>query len=151
MLDNIIADALSEVALSWTLNLRSSSHPRSTVFKQEVEVRKGDKLNNLPNFSFCLHRATADPEGCPEHRGESRPSALQSPGARCPAVAPSRLPAGPQEAEKQPLSDRGAPERFADAPRQAAQPWAQTRHLWWQPVQQHRGGIQPAGDLDPPT
>jgi len=103
------------------------------------------------NMSSCLRRAAADPKGGPEHRSESRPSALQSPGGGRLAVAPPPLPPGPQEAAEQPLSERSPPKRFAHAPRQAAQPRAQTRHLGRQPVQQHGRGARPASDLDPAT
>ena len=98
-----------------------------------------------------LHRAAADPQGGPEHCSESSPSSLQSPGGGCSAVTASPVSPGPNEAEEQPLFERGAPQRFASAARPAAEPRAQTRHLGRQPVQQHGRGARPAGHLDTPT
>lgn len=77
----------------------------------------------------CLYRAAADLKGGPEHCSQSSTSTLQSPGGRRLAVTSTPLPPGPQEAEEQPLSDRGATQRFADTAWQAAEPRAQARHL----------------------
>lgn len=124
------------------------SHSGKMVAWQHCVVAKREDCLSSTNC-FCLLRAAADPEGRPEHRGEGGPSPLQSPGAGRPAATPSPVPPGPQEAEEQPLSERGAPQRPAGAARQAAQPRAETRHLGRQPVQQHGRGARAAGDLDP--
>lgn len=132
------ATSATASAATWTHRPRAARRaPISCCHEVVGHSRNKKVLDTLWVFSYKWinlhhlhpHRAAADPEGGPEHCGQGSPSTLQSPGGGCFAVTPSPLSPGPQEAEEQPLSERGTPEGFADAARQTAEPWAQTRDL----------------------
>lgn len=124
-------------AATWTRRPRAARRAPISCCREVVRCSRNWKFfDKLWVFSFTKnqrllhpHRAAADPEGGPEHCGQGGPSTLQSPGGGCLAVTPSPLSPRHQEAEEQPLSERGTPEGFADAAQQAAKPWAQTCNL----------------------
>lgn len=55
------------------------------------------------------HRAAADLKGGQEHRRQGSPSTFQSPGGGHRTVSAPAVPARRQEAEEQPVPERGAP------------------------------------------